>query len=118
MSPDHGGRLPTGVIKGSAAPGQSGRFRNLSRRSAVTPQCLNTLLLCVSFPPVRTVQEIERAAEQLPPEDFAKLAAWINRRQAEAWDREIEADAKAGRLDKFVDEALEVLRGGQTTPAP
>jgi len=64
-----------------------------------------------------TVQDIERAAEQLAPEDFARLAAWVNRRQAEAWDQQIETDAQAGRLDKFVDEALEDLRAGRTTPA-
>jgi hypothetical protein len=28
-----------------------------------------------------SVQEIERAAEQLPAEDFAKLSAWVARRQ-------------------------------------
>jgi len=65
-----------------------------------------------------TVTEIKRAAERLPPEDLAKLAAWINRRQALAWDRELKADAKAGRLDKLVDEALEELGSGRTTPAP
>ncbi len=27
------------------------------------------------------VEEIERAAEQLPPEDFAELAEWISRRR-------------------------------------
>lgn len=29
-----------------------------------------------------TVQEIERAVEQLPPEDFANLSAWIAQRQS------------------------------------
>ena len=28
-----------------------------------------------------TVQEIERAVEQLPPEDFSELAAWIDRKR-------------------------------------
>jgi hypothetical protein len=28
-----------------------------------------------------TVQEIERAVEQLRPEDFSKLAEWIDRRR-------------------------------------
>jgi predicted nucleotidyltransferase len=27
------------------------------------------------------VQEIEQAVEQLPPEDFLKLAAWIDRKR-------------------------------------
>lgn len=55
--------------------------------------------------------------EQLTPDDSPKLAAWNNRRQAEAWDREIEADAKAGKLDKLIDEALEDLRTERTAPA-
>ena len=31
-----------------------------------------------------TVEEIERAVEQLPPEDIARLAAWLETRHA-AW---------------------------------
>ena len=31
-----------------------------------------------------TVEEIERAAEKLPREDFAKLAAWMGQQQVEA----------------------------------
>ena len=67
-------------------------------------------------PAVSTVQDNKRAAEQLAPEDFAELAAWINGRQAQAWDREIEADAEVGRLDRFIDEALADWRAGRTTP--
>ena len=65
--------------------------------------------------PYRTMADVTPA---LSVEDFAKLATWVNRRQAEAWDRQIESDAKAGRLDRFVDEALDELRTGHTTPAP
>jgi hypothetical protein len=28
-----------------------------------------------------TVQEIEKAVEQLPPEDFSELAAWFDRKR-------------------------------------
>lgn len=65
-----------------------------------------------------TVEEIERAVAQLAPADFARLAAWMNRRQADDWDRQIEADAQAGRLDRFVDEAFADLRAGCTRPLP
>jgi hypothetical protein len=65
-----------------------------------------------------TVQEIERAAEQLPPEDFAKLAAWVRQRQSEVWDRRIEADIQAGRLDKRAEEAVSEFRRGETRPFP
>ncbi len=33
----------------------------------------------------------------------------------EAWDKEIEADVKAGRLDSLFDKALEDLRAGRCT---
>lgn len=45
-----------------------------------------------------TLPEIEQAIEQLPPEQFAALADWIVRRREETWDREMEEDAKSGRL--------------------
>ena len=65
-----------------------------------------------------TVEEIERAAEQLSPEEFARLAAWVDQRRGDAWDAQIEADAKSGRLDTFIEEALADLREGRTQPMP
>jgi hypothetical protein len=38
-------------------------------------------LACVS-----TVEEIEAAIEKLSPEDFRRLAAWIEERDSDAWD--------------------------------
>ena len=103
------------AVPGSKAGGPPARLWLRLRKHAVV---LERIASSRWFPAVSTVQEIESAAEQLAPEDFAKLATWINRRQAETWDRQIEADAQAGRLDKFIDEALEDLRAGRTTPAP
>ena len=34
------------------------------------------------------------------------------------WDREIEADAKAGRLDRFAEEAIREHREGKSRPFP
>ncbi|HEY3602102.1 MAG TPA: hypothetical protein VGK72_09110, partial [Chthoniobacterales bacterium] len=36
----------------------------------------------------------------------------------DAWDRQIEEDAKAGKLDRFAEEALEEYRAGRTKPFP
>ena len=36
----------------------------------------------------------------------------------DAWDRQIKADAKAGKLDRLVEEALEEFRAGKTRPFP
>lgn len=46
-----------------------------------------------------TFAEIEKAVEQLPPEEFSELLRRMQERDAETWDREMEEDAKSGRLD-------------------
>jgi hypothetical protein len=62
-----------------------------------------------------TALEIEQAIRQLPPEELARLRAWFLEFDGAVWDRKIEADAKAGRLDALADEALADLREGRTT---
>lgn len=46
-----------------------------------------------------SVQELKSAIRQLSPADFARLAQWIDEYRADQWDRQIEADILAGRLD-------------------
>jgi len=48
---------------------------------------------------VSTVAEIEKAIAKLPAVEFRTLLHRLNERDAEAWDREMEEDAKSGRLD-------------------
>lgn len=43
--------------------------------------------------------EIEEAIAKLPKKEFRVLLARLKARDAEAWDRQIEADAESGRLD-------------------
>jgi uncharacterized membrane protein len=62
-----------------------------------------------------TATEIERAVEQLPPEELARFRAWFAEFDAARWDRQIEQDAAAGRLDALADEALSDLREGRCT---
>ena len=59
--------------------------------------------------------EIERAIEQLPPEELVRLRAWFAEFDAERWDRELEEDVAAGRLDDLAKEALSDLRDGHST---
>ena len=65
-----------------------------------------------------TVEEIEAAIESLPRDDFYRLLSWIKNRFEDEWDRQIEEDAKAGRLDKLAREALAEYHAGKTTPFP
>ena len=60
-----------------------------------------------------SVNEIEQAVRLVSEAELAMFRAWFAEFDAEAWDRRIEADVRAGRLDALADEALEDLRAGR-----
>jgi hypothetical protein len=53
---------------------------------------------------VSTIQEIEAAVRQLSPEELARFRAWFAEFDADVWDRKIEQDVAAGRLNALADE--------------
>jgi hypothetical protein len=59
-----------------------------------------------------SVEELEKAVAKLPPEQFASFREWFESFVANEWDRQIERDAKIGKLDKLFDEALDDYRKG------
>jgi len=62
------------------------------------------------------LEQIEKSVASLSPEELKAFAAWFEALQADMWDRQIEADAKAGRLDKLAEQALADHRAGRTRP--
>ena len=62
-----------------------------------------------------SVRDIERAIEALPTEQFRELRDWIAERDMQAWDRQIEADSDAGKLDSFIERALTDYHAGRAT---
>lgn len=56
--------------------------------------------------------ELKTEIESLPPEEFAELVRWLSEKDWERWDKQIETDSAAGRLDFLVDEALEAKAKG------
>ena len=62
---------------------------------------------------VGTIIEIERAIEQLPPEELAHFRQWFAEFDAAQWDRQFERDVSTGRLDNLAEEALADLREGR-----
>jgi hypothetical protein len=52
-----------------------------------------------------TVQELEKAIARLSPEELAELRAWFFERDHQEWDRQIERDSEAGKLDKLIAQA-------------
>jgi len=60
-----------------------------------------------------SVKEIEAAIAQLSPDELAQFADWFDEFQATAWDEQLEADARAGKLDELARAAREdFARGG------
>ena len=59
-----------------------------------------------------TADEIKQAVLSLSEAEYAKIIDWLHELAEEAWDRQIEKDAKAGRLDALAAEAMEAKRQG------
>ena len=59
------------------------------------------------------LEELEKAIRSLPAEDYARLREWFLNRDWELWDRQIEEDSKAGRLDFLVREAAEAKKANR-----
>jgi len=62
------------------------------------------------------LEQIEKSVAELSPDELKAFAAWFEALQADMWDRQMEADAKAGRLDKLAEQALADHRAGRTRP--
>lgn len=62
-----------------------------------------------------SLQEIETAVQHLSAQDLARFRGWFAEYDGEVWDREMEADVRAGRLDQLAEEALREHREGRTT---
>ena len=59
------------------------------------------------------VEKLEKQIESLSPEDLSKLRTWFFELDARLWDQQIEADAKAGKLDGLIAKALADYRAGK-----
>jgi hypothetical protein len=45
------------------------------------------------------VEEIEAAIDNLQPEEYSRIVEWFRVREQQRWDEQMDADAKAGKLD-------------------
>ena len=61
------------------------------------------------------VEALEKRISALSAEELAEFRRWFAEFDAAAWDRQIERDAKAGKLDALADEALRDHAGGKST---
>ena len=61
------------------------------------------------------VEKVENEIESMSPEELAAFREWFARFDGEEWDRQIEADARAGKLDAMADGALRDHEAGRST---
>jgi hypothetical protein len=62
------------------------------------------------------VEEIERAIQELSPDEFLQIAQRVRAIEEERWDKELDRDASSGRLDFLREEAR--LDGENKPPKP
>jgi hypothetical protein len=62
-----------------------------------------------------TVEEITGAVKRLPKRELARFRKWFAAFDATLWDRQLEEDVAAGRLDTLAREALRDHKSGRTT---
>lgn len=58
---------------------------------------------------------LEKRVSLLSAEELAEFRRWFAKFDAVTWDREIERDVKAGKLDALADEALRDHAAGKST---
>ncbi len=61
------------------------------------------------------VEQLEAQIAELDASELKAFRAWFDSYDAEVWDRQIEADAKRGKLTQLVERALSDPRAGRST---
>ncbi len=63
-----------------------------------------------------TIAEVEKALRQMSIKDALQVADWLQRYLDEQWNKQIDEDIAAGRLDKLADKALDHYHAGRVKP--
>ncbi|PYI92860.1 MAG: hypothetical protein DME97_08585 [Verrucomicrobia bacterium] len=63
-----------------------------------------------------SVEEIESAVSKLSEPELSRFIRWFEEFAADEWDRQIETDIRAGRLDAAGKRADEQFEAGNCTP--
>jgi hypothetical protein len=61
------------------------------------------------------IEALERQVQDLSAEELAEFRRWFAEFDAEVWDRQFEADVKAGKLDTLAAKALQDHAAGRST---
>jgi hypothetical protein len=59
------------------------------------------------------IDQLKAEIESLPSEEIAEIFRWLSEKDWEKWDKEIEADSQAGKLDFLAREARDEKAKGR-----
>ena len=61
------------------------------------------------------LEQLEQQIAELDASELKALREWFERYDAEVWDRQIESDAKSGKLARLAERALRDHGAGRST---
>jgi len=59
------------------------------------------------------LKNLEREVQRLTRDEMAAFRAWFREYDSDAWNRQIEEDARTGKLDSLAEEAVPAHRAGR-----
>lgn len=62
------------------------------------------------------VEKLELLIKSLSAEELAKFRVWFADFDAQVWDRQIETDTAAGKLDRLIEESMADHRANKSRP--
>lgn len=62
------------------------------------------------------VEKLELLIKSLSPVELAQFREWFADFDAQVWDRQMEADAATGKLDRLIEESMADYRAQKTRP--
>ena len=65
---------------------------------------------------MRKVEQIEQQIRELTAGEFSELRDWVLDQDWKAWDAQIQADARSGKLDQVIAEAEADYKAGRARP--
>lgn len=61
------------------------------------------------------LQSLEHEIAHLNPAELSEFREWFQEFDADVWDRRLEEDAAAGKLDALAESALQAFQAGKCT---
>ena len=60
------------------------------------------------------IEKLEREVQKLSREELSAFRDWFRQYDSDEWDRQIEQDVQAGKLDTFAEQAIAEHKAGRT----